>query len=178
MSASQQYFDKLNILSDKFPGILEDFKRNYVIYNQHPDFQEYENAFSSSKGAISSASKDLFVLTNDVQDNIDVLNKQNDDLSTEIEELKKKNDELKKRLKNMDGTNNGADEMNDDAKEQFKYQYIKNLTMFFEIYLCYQQCIYFLKNQMHKFYYIYIYNEFIKNKFIFFKYIRSYVFCI
>ena len=131
MSISQQYYDKLDILSEKFPGILEDFKKNYVIYNQHPEFQEYTNAFSSSKAAISSIIKDLFVLTNDVQGNINILNTENDDLTNKIDELKKINEELKKRTKKLYGTNNGADEMNDDAKEQFKYQYIKNLTMIF-----------------------------------------------
>ena len=131
MSISQQYYDKLDILSEKFPGILEDFKKNYVIYNQHPEFQEYTNAFSSSKAAISSIIKDLFVLTNDVQGNINILNTENDDLTNNIDELKKINEELKKRTKKLYGTNNGADEMNDDAKEQFKYQYIKNLTMIF-----------------------------------------------
>jgi len=131
MSISQQYYDKLDILSEKFPGILEDFKKNYVIYNQHPEFQEYTNAFSSSKAAISSIIKDLFVLTNDVQGNINILNTENDDLTNNIDELKKINEELKKRTKKLYGTNNGAEEMNDDAKEQFKYQYIKNLTMIF-----------------------------------------------
>jgi DNA-binding ferritin-like protein len=131
MSISQQYYDKLDILSEKFPGILEDFKKNYVIYNQHPEFQEYTNAFSSSKAAISSIIKDLFVLKNDVQGNINILNTENDDLTNNIDELKKINEELKKRTKKLYGTNNGADEMNDDAKEQFKYQYIKNLTMIF-----------------------------------------------
>lgn len=129
MSTSQPYYDKLNTFSQKFPEILADFKRNYVIYNQHPEFQEYENSFSSSRSALSSLNKELFMLTNDVHQNIDLLNKQGDSLTEELDELKETNKELKSKLSSNNGTNNAADGMNDDAKEQFKYKYIKNLTM-------------------------------------------------
>jgi regulator of replication initiation timing len=129
MSTSQPYYDKLNTFSQKFPEILDDFKRNYVIFNQHPEFQEYSNAFSSSKSAASSVNKDLFMLTNDLQQNINTLNKQGDSITDELDELKTTNEELKRKLSSNDGTNTAADGMNDDAKEQFKYQYIKNLSM-------------------------------------------------
>ena len=129
MSTSQIYYDKLNTFSQKFPEILDEFKRNYVIYNQHPEFQEYENAFSNTKGSLSSINKELFMLTNDVQSNINVLNKESDNITDELSKLKETNEELKLKLSGSTGTNSAADEMNADAKEQFKYQYIKNLSM-------------------------------------------------
>jgi hypothetical protein len=129
MSVSQQYFNKLNTFSEKYPGILDEFKRNYVVYNQHPDIQEYSNVFSSTKSALSGLNKDLFILTNDVQQDIDQLNSQNEQLTIELDDLKKINEMLKRRLAKASGTNNGADIMNDNAKEQYKYQYLNNITM-------------------------------------------------
>uniref|UniRef100_A0A6C0KW99 Uncharacterized protein n=1 Tax=viral metagenome TaxID=1070528 RepID=A0A6C0KW99_9ZZZZ len=129
MSVTQQYYDKINVLSEKFPSILDEFKRNYVIYNQHPDFQEYANAYNSSKGALSEVNKDLFVLTNDLQKNIDKLNENSEHIIVELNRLKEENEFLKKTLLQSTGTNNSADELNGDAKEQYKYQYIRNVTM-------------------------------------------------
>jgi len=130
MSLSQQYYNKLNTISEKYPGILDEFKSNYIIYNQHPNIQEYSNVFSSIKSALSGLNKDLFILTNDVEQDISQLNAQNEQLTIELDDLKKMNEQLKKRLAKSSSTNNGADEMNDDAKEQYKYQYIQNVTLF------------------------------------------------
>ncbi len=129
MSVTQQYYDKLNVFSEKFPGILDEFKRNYVIFNQHPDFQEYANAFSSSKGALASVNKDLFILTNNLQGSVDKLNENSENLVMELDGLKTENKMLMITLGKSSGTNKSADEMNEDAKEQFKYQYIMNITM-------------------------------------------------
>ena len=129
MSGSQQYYNKLNEISAKFPGVLDEFKRNYVIYNQHPDYQEYANIFASTKGNLSSISKDLFVLTNDVQQDINKLNENNENLVMELDQLKQENEMLKKTLANSSGTSNGSEIMNDNAKEQYKGKYIRNLSM-------------------------------------------------
>jgi hypothetical protein len=129
MSVTQRYYDKINVLSEKFPSILDEFKKNYVIYNQHSDYQEYANAYSSSKAALSEVNKDLFVLTNDLQKNIDLLNENSEGIIMELNELKRENTFLKKAVKQSTGTNKSADELNDDAKEQYKYQYIRNITM-------------------------------------------------
>jgi hypothetical protein len=131
MSSAQQYFNKLNEISGKFPGVLDEFKRNYVIYNQHPDFQEYANIFSNTKGNLSSINKDLFVLTNNVQQDINKLNENNENLVMELDELEKENEMLKKTLANASGTSNGSEIMNDNAKEQYKEKYIRNLSMIF-----------------------------------------------
>jgi len=131
MSGSQQYYNKLNEISARFPGVLDEFKRNYVIYNQHPDYQEYANIFASTKGNLSSISKDLFVLTNDVEQDINKLNENNENLVMELDQLEKENEILKKTFANASGTGNGAEIMNDNAKEQYKGKYIRNLAMIF-----------------------------------------------
>jgi len=131
MSSAQQYYNKLNEISGKFPGVLDEFKRNYVIYNQHPDYQEYANIFASIKGNLSSINKDLFVLTNDVQQDISKLNENNENLVMELDQLEKENDFLKKTLANASGTGNGSEIMNENAKEQYKAKYIRNLAMIF-----------------------------------------------
>jgi|APGre2960657423_1045063.scaffolds.fasta_scaffold57365_2 ABC-type Zn uptake system ZnuABC Zn-binding protein ZnuA len=130
MSQPLHFYNRINVCSEKFPGILDEFKKNYVIYNTHPDFQEYENAYGSSKAALAGLNKDLFLVINDVQQETNILNENAENLVMQIEQLKQENEDLNKTLSNSGGTNRGADEMNDDAKEQFKIQYIKNITMF------------------------------------------------
>jgi hypothetical protein len=80
--------------------ILDEFKSNYVIYNQHPNIQEYSNVFSSIKSALSGLNKDLFILTNDVEQDISQLNTQNEQLTIELDDLKKMNEQLKKASQN------------------------------------------------------------------------------
>jgi len=130
MSLAEEYSIKINTIAEKYPQILEEFKRNYVIYNQHPNIQEYSNIFSSIKAALASLNKELFVLTNDVEQNIEQLNNSHQEYLFDLEDLKRRNAELKIRLGKASSTNNGADEMNDDAKEQYKYQYLQNVTLF------------------------------------------------
>ena len=129
MSSAQQYYDKLNEISGKFPGLLEEFKRNYVIHNQHPDFQEYTNIFSSTKANLASVNKDLFMLTNDVQQNIANLNENNENLVMELDQLEETNKMLKRAFANANGTDNGSIIMRDNSKEQYRAKYIRNLSM-------------------------------------------------
>jgi chromosome segregation ATPase len=130
MSLAEEYSIKINTIAEKYPQILEEFKKNYVIYNQHPNIQEYSNIFSSIKSALSNLNKELFVLTNELEQNIEQLNNSHEEYLFDLEDLKRRNAQLKIRLAKASSTNNGADEMNDDAKEQYKYQYLQNVTLF------------------------------------------------
>jgi rubrerythrin len=130
MSVVQQYYDKLSVCSQKYPSILDEFKRYYVIYNKHHEYQEYANIFSSTKGQLAELNKEVFVVTNDVQKNTDVLTKNSENLVMQLEQLKEENENLKKTLASSSGTNKSADEMNEDAKEEYKFQFLRNLSMF------------------------------------------------
>jgi len=71
----------------------------------------------------------VFVLTNDVEKNIDDLNSKITELDNKIIDQKSINKDLKTRFANLNGTNNGAYELNDDTKELYKIQYISNITI-------------------------------------------------
>ena len=129
MTHVQQIYDKLNIYSEQFPSVLDDFKKSYIIYNKNPDYDEYSQIYTKNKGALHSLNTNVFVLTNDVQKNIDDLNSKITELDNKIIDQKSINKDLKTRFANLNGTNNGAYELNDDTKELYKIQYISNITI-------------------------------------------------
>ena len=87
---SEQFTDKLDALQQKIGPILEDFKKYYVFYNKNPEYPDYQSMFDKVKGQITQVCSDLFTLENNVDANIDKINKALAELNLLIKEEKKK----------------------------------------------------------------------------------------
>jgi len=127
---SEQFTEKLQVLQEQLPAILEDFKKYYVFYNKNPEYDEYRQMYENMKNNLNKINSDLFVLSNDVSSNTDELNKQLFYLNDLIEQEKQKNKMLKRKLGIVENKSNAADEMITNFREIYESDYLRNWGLF------------------------------------------------
>jgi hypothetical protein len=130
---SKKFDEKINALQTKFFSALDDFKKYYVYYNKNPEVNEYQNYYENSKTQLQNMSKDVFLISNDIDNNIDSLNDQMIDISVELEEEKQNYNKMMSQLKNLKTTQDGSEILIDDAKIAYNIQYYRNWEMFIGI---------------------------------------------
>jgi 6-pyruvoyl-tetrahydropterin synthase len=123
---SEQFTNNLNALQQKIRPILDDFQKYYVFYNKNPEYPDYQSMFDKVKGQITQVCSDLFTLENNVDANIDKINKALVELNLLIKEEKKKNRELKRKLGIAETENNAASELIDNYTEMYEEGYLRN----------------------------------------------------
>jgi hypothetical protein len=121
-----KFTEKLETLQSQLPPILDDFKKYYVFFNKNPEFDEYEQMFQNVKGNLNKINSELFLLSNEVQVNINFLNKHFLQLDILIKDAKEKNKKLKKKLNIVEHKGNAATEMIDDYREIYETRYLRN----------------------------------------------------
>ena len=126
---SQQFDEKINNIEKQFFSALDDFKKYYVYYNKNPEVNEFQNYFLNSKSQLQSMSKDLFLTTNDISKNIEILDNQMKDISVKLNDEKKIYDELMKTLGNLQNTKDGSEILINDSKEEYNKQYYYNFEL-------------------------------------------------
>ena len=125
--------EKITELEDKLPFILEDFKKNYVLYNKDQDYNEYQQTFEVSKGNLQQINFDLSTVETDVSMNTAKLNEQLNELNTQIEEEREENRMLKLQLGLVEDGTNSMDEMIGDYKKKYNLAYLRNWGLLLSI---------------------------------------------
>jgi hypothetical protein len=126
----EKFTEKLEVLQQQLPSILEDFKKYYVFYNKNPEFDEYKQMFENMKANLNKINSDLFILSNDVSFNTDELNKQLFYLNALIIKEKQQNRELKRKLGIVEHKSNAANEMITNFREIYESEYLRNWGLF------------------------------------------------
>lgn len=126
---SQHFDEKINNIEKQFFSALDDFKKYYVYYYKNPEVNEFQNYYVNSKGQLQSMSKDLFLTTNDINKNIEILDNEMKDISIKLNKEKKIYDESMKLLGNLQNTKNGSEILINDSKEEYNKQYYYNVEL-------------------------------------------------
>jgi len=127
---AKQFNEKINTIKSQFFSALDDFKKYYIYYNKNPEVNEFQNYYFNSKGQLQIMSKDLFLTTNNIDKNIDSLDKQMSAMSSQLNDEKKLNKEMMELIANLENTQNGSEILIDDSKTNYNEQYIKNCEIF------------------------------------------------
>jgi uncharacterized protein YqgV (UPF0045/DUF77 family) len=122
----ENFKEKITGLQDKLPFILEDFKKNYVLYNKDQEYNEYQQTFEVSKGNLQQINFDLSTIETDVSANTNKLNEQLNEINRQIEEEREENIMLKSKLGLLEDGSNSMDEMIDDYKKKYHLAYLRN----------------------------------------------------
>jgi hypothetical protein len=130
---SKQFNEKINTIKSQFFSALDDFKKYYVYFNKNPEVNEFQNYYANSKGQLQTMSKELFLTTNNIHQNIEELDEQMSSISVKLEEEEKLYKKLMELLQNFDNTHNGSEILIDDSKEKYNIQYYKNVELFIGI---------------------------------------------
>ena len=126
---SQHFDEKIKNIEKQFFSALDDFKKYYVYYYKNPEVNEFQNYYVNSKGQLQSMSKDLFLTTNDINKNIEILDNEMKDISIKLNKEKKIYDESMKLLGNLQNTKNGSEILINDSKEEYNKQYYYNVEL-------------------------------------------------
>ena len=130
---ANQFNEKINTIKSQFFSALDDFKKYYVYYNKNPEVNEFQNYYVNSKGQLQNMSRDLFLTTNNIDKNIEALDKQMSAISVQLDDEKKLNKEMMELIANLENTQNGSEVLIDDSKEKYNQQWTRNLEIFLGI---------------------------------------------
>ena len=130
---AKQFDEKINNTKTQFFSVLDDFKKYYVYYNKNPEVSEFQNFYINSKSQLQTMSKDMFLITNDIDKNIESLDKGMASIAVKLETEKQLNAKLMKLLSNLENTQNGSEILIDDSKDSYNIQYYYNWEMFIGI---------------------------------------------
>ena len=117
---------QIDSIKSQFFAALDDFKKYYVYYNKNPEVNEFQNFYSNSKGQLQSMSRNLFLTTNDIDKEIDLLEESIETLGEILKEEKLLNANLLKQLKSIQNTKVGSVILIDDSKSIYNEQYYYN----------------------------------------------------
>lgn len=130
---SNKFNEKITTLSLQFFSALDDYIKYYVYYHKNPEVNEFQNYYINSKSQVQSLSKDIYLITNNIYNNIESLDNEMSLIAIKLEEEKKKNTKLTNTLKNLENTQNGSVLLIDDSKNEYNQQYYYNWELFFGI---------------------------------------------
>jgi methyl-accepting chemotaxis protein len=134
MNQEANIFDeKIKGIQNSFFSALDDFKKYYVYYNKNPEVAEYQNFFNTSKGQLQELNSDIFVITNNIKNNMTMLTAEIKAISNNLNHEKDLNVELLSLIDNIQTTEDGSAIMIDDAKDEYNRQYYKNWELFIGI---------------------------------------------
>jgi hypothetical protein len=125
--------EKITELQDKLPFVLEDFKKNYVLYKKDTEYNEYQQTFEVSKGNLQQINFDLSTVETDVHTNTNKLNEQLNEINSKIVDEKEENIILKTQLGLLEDGANSSDEMIHDYKKKYNIAYLRNWGLLLSI---------------------------------------------
>jgi hypothetical protein len=128
---AKQFNDKINTIKTQFFSALDDYKKYYVYFNKNPEVNEFQNYYSTSKGQLQSMTRDLFLISNNIDKNIEILdNQMSSSISLQLADEKNLNKEMEQLIANLQNTQNGSEVLIQDSKDKYNIQYLKNWELF------------------------------------------------
>jgi hypothetical protein len=124
------FTEKVDTLQQQLQPILDDFQKYFVLYNRDPNYPEYETMFNNIKQNLNSTGSSLFMISNDVDANIDNINKEFKKLDILITKERNENRELKRKLNIIEKEVHGSKELIDDYNEMYDLDYLRNWGLF------------------------------------------------
>jgi hypothetical protein len=129
----KNYIEKLITLKQQLPHILDDFIKYFVLYHKDPNYPDYQSTFENNKSNLNTLSSSLFMVSNDVDVNIDNINNLYKTLDILIKKERVKNRELKGKLGIVESKTNSSNEMIDDYSKIYDIGYLRNWALFLSI---------------------------------------------
>jgi hypothetical protein len=124
------FTERVQTLQQQLPPILDDFNKYFVFYNKTPNYPEYQNMFNNIKQNLNSLGSSLFMVSNDVDTNVDNITNVFKTLDVLINRERKRNRELKRKLGIVESEVNSSKEMIYDYNQMYDDDYLRNWGLF------------------------------------------------
>ena len=118
--------EKVKTLKQQLPHILDDFNKYFVLHNKDPNYPEFENAFNNIKQNLNTIGSSLFMVSNDVDANIEKMNATFKKLDIELTKERKHNRELRRKLGFAEDEHNSSKALIDNYNEMYDMDYLRN----------------------------------------------------
>jgi len=139
MSTSQEYVkqntEKIQLYTEQFLSILDDYKKSYVTANLYPSVEEYKYTNQTLLSQLEKIVSDLFAMLTTLQQKVKIIKKELSQMNNHIIINKKQNESLLLKYQNIEAERNGSTEMLSDSITLFNEQYFSNLYIIFGILL-------------------------------------------
>jgi cell division protein FtsB len=119
------------ILNQRFYLLLEEFKKDYLLYKENESYQVNKNKFEKSKNNLQQFYADIVLLDNKVEIKTKQSTSSLKDDKKRYEELKKRNDFLKTNITNLENGDLTTEQMYKDTQNQYVQRYARFFIIFF-----------------------------------------------
>jgi len=127
--------NKVSTVINKLTPILDDYKKNYIIYNKNLTSSEYQRIYNNAQSNLNSINTDLLSISNQLNENFGKINDYLSKLNTSIEEEKSKNLKLNNLQGTINNNYNNSKTMIDEYKQFYNDHYMKNVLMVLGIFI-------------------------------------------
>ena len=133
---TEQYKEQIYELNSGVHLLLNEFKKLYVITNMYQTNEEYQTQYQNIVNSLSEVLSKLFSISNDIQVDINTLNKKLFDFNVLIDQEREKNTELKRKLGMVENKGNASSEMIKDYKNIYDERYLRNWSLLLSSIVC------------------------------------------
>jgi hypothetical protein len=131
---SSKYTDKLVALHDQLPGLLEQYKKDFVLYNVNPtNSNNVQSIFFSDRNNIQTAFNNLFAVIQNIQKDLTDIDASTNILNSNIQKERTNYKKSNQQLALYNGKIDTAGVMKDDYTLRYFNMYVSNITLFIGI---------------------------------------------
>ncbi len=124
------FTEKIQTLQQQLPPVLDDFNKYFVLYHTDPNYPEFETTFNNIKQNLNNMGSSLFMVSNNVDTNIENINKAFKTLDILITRERRQNRELRRKLGIIEDKNNSSKELINNYNEMYDTDYLRNWGLF------------------------------------------------
>jgi len=125
--------EQIDALKKSYDCNLVTFKEYYVLMKQYPADEQYSKKFMEVKTTLTRLAKNLFLLNNELQVEIEKMKNDSTTLNQQLGTQEGSNGNIKKEIDLAKGEVGGSVQMSEDYKVLYTRQYITNWSMFIGI---------------------------------------------
>jgi hypothetical protein len=133
LTKPEEFSQKVDILTQQWPSILDDFSKYYVFYHKNPENNEYQQLFHNIKQNMDSVQSQLFAVSTQLEENTHQINQELVHLDTLIQKEREKHRQWTSKVGKVKQKNNAVDELITEYKQMYDYGYLKNWGIFISI---------------------------------------------
>lgn len=127
------YTNSIRILDSEFSDNINAFIATFPYANTYPDISTYSKTLSEQQGALDKTRSSIFILRDNIQQDIETVDNSIQTIITQIEKLDKDNHDILQKVQMLSNQKEGAYGMFHDVRELYNLNLLENWILFFSI---------------------------------------------
>lgn len=131
MNTPSYYDTTLKDLNKRYYSVIEKLAKYFPRTKLYPDVKAYSNPFNNDTSELNKLQTDFFLFKNDLESDIDHLDKDIRNVNDQIAHFEKENKELSEKLASLRNSNDASYGMLNDSKLLYNQMLTGNWVLFF-----------------------------------------------